>query len=40
MRLFVELLVTPTEVIAKILLNTIEELFAKQETLYKIGLVF
>ena len=40
MRLSVELLVTPTEAIAKILLNTIDEIFAKQETLYKIGLVF
>ena len=35
--LSVELLVTPTEVIAKVLLNTIEETFAKQEILYKIG---
>ena len=33
----VELSVTPTKAIAKILLNTIEEIFAKQEILYKIG---
>ena len=37
MCLSVELSVTPTKAIAKILLNTIEEIFAKQEILYKIG---
>ena len=37
MCLSVKLLVTPTEVIAKMLLNTIEEIFAKQEMLYKTG---
>ena len=37
MCLSVELLFTPTEAIAKILFNTIEEIFAKQEILYKIG---
>ena len=33
----VELSVTPTKAIAKILLNTTEGIFAKQEMLYKIG---
>ena len=37
MCLSVELLVTPTEAIAKILLNSIEEIFAKQKILYKTG---
>ena len=33
----VELSVTPTKAIAKFFLNTIEEIFAKPEILYKIG---
>ena len=33
----VELSVSPTRAIAKVLLNTIEETFAKEENLYKIG---
>ena len=32
-----ELSVSPTRAIAKVLLNTIEETFAKEENLYKIG---
>ena len=33
----VELSVSPTRAIAKVLLDTIEETFAKEENLYKIG---